>query len=318
MISIILPVFNSEKYIKRCLDSLVNQTYKDLEIIIINDGSTDNTLKICKGYNDDRIKIINKKCKNISLVRNVGLDIFKGDYVYFIDSDDYIEKDTIEYLYNLCESNNVSMATTKCLDIYNYDFKVKNDKEKITLLSSEDYMKRVLLSTNREVAIWNKLIKRDVIKDLRFYDRIITDILFTYRVVLNVDKVIFSNQIKYFYFNHGNSYSHSKNDNYDRIKDMYRAYLERYNDIKKIYPKMIENEASILWLIPRRYLSSNKDIIKYLNKNGAVKLFNKLFSFKVLKCNLGFKEKIKIVLFRISPKLHNMVMHNYIKRVVKR
>ena len=102
MISVIINVYNGERYIKKCLDSILNQTYKNLEILIVNDGSTDDTLKICKSYKDSRIRIINTKNKGLSLSRNVGLDNAKGEYLYFIDCDDYIEKDTLEYLYNLC------------------------------------------------------------------------------------------------------------------------------------------------------------------------------------------------------------------------
>ena len=316
MITIIINVYNGEKHIKKCLDSIVNQTYKDLEILIINDGSTDNTLSICKSYKDKRIRIITKKSKNISLSRNIGLDNAKGEYIYFIDSDDYIDLDTIEYLYNLCKKYNTDIATCRCVDVYNYDYKKKEIKEKTKVITSEEILKKILLSTNREVAIWNKLIKRELIKDLRLYDRIITDTLYTYRLMFKTDEVAYSNQVKYYYFNHKKSYSHSKNENLERTIDMYNAYNERYLDVKKKYPNMIENNASILWLIPRKYLCKNKEITKFLDERNAKKLYKELFTLKVLKCDIGFKEKLKLILFRISPRLHNFVMNKYIKVVV--
>ena len=110
LISVVVNVFNGEKYIKKCLDSIINQTYKNIEILIVNDGSTDKTLEVCKSIKDKRIRIIDQKNIGISLSRNVGMDNSKGDYIFFVDSDDFIEKDTIEYLYNLCKKEDVPFS----------------------------------------------------------------------------------------------------------------------------------------------------------------------------------------------------------------
>ena len=98
--SIIIPVYNVEKYLPKCLDSIVNQTYKNIEIICINDGSTDNSLKILEEYaqKDERIKIINQENQGVSVARNVGIDNATGDYILFVDSDDWIDRDTCKIL----------------------------------------------------------------------------------------------------------------------------------------------------------------------------------------------------------------------------
>ena len=121
LITIIINVYNGEKFIKKCLDCILNQTYKNLEVLIINDGSTDNTLKICESYIDNRIRIINQENKGVTIAKNVGIDNAKGKYLYFIDADDFIEKDTIEYLYNLIKNNNAEMATAKRKDIFDIE-----------------------------------------------------------------------------------------------------------------------------------------------------------------------------------------------------
>ena len=95
LISIIINVYNGEKYIKKCLDSVINQTYKNLEILIINDGSTDKTLEICKKYKDERIKIITTENQGLSFSRNVGIDNAGGEYLYFVDADDFIREISI-------------------------------------------------------------------------------------------------------------------------------------------------------------------------------------------------------------------------------
>lgn len=101
MISVIVPAYNAEKYIKKCIKSILNQTYSNFEIIIVNDGSTDNTLNIINEFNDKRIRIINQKNGGVSNAKNTALDIIKGDYVTFVDSDDTIPKDALEILINL-------------------------------------------------------------------------------------------------------------------------------------------------------------------------------------------------------------------------
>ena len=115
-ISIIVPVYNAEKYLVECLNSLVEQTYKNIEIILIDDGSIDNSAKICDEYakKDERIKVVHQKNSGVSVARNNGLDMHTGDYVMFVDSDDWIELNTCEILINNIISND------KDILIYNY------------------------------------------------------------------------------------------------------------------------------------------------------------------------------------------------------
>ena len=109
-ISIIVPIYNSEKYLKKCIDSIINQTKKELEIILINDGSTDNSEKIIKEYKDKRIKYIKNTNQGIGTTRNQGIKEATGKYLMFIDSDDYIENNACELLYNKAEKDNLDMV----------------------------------------------------------------------------------------------------------------------------------------------------------------------------------------------------------------
>ena len=135
LISVIINVYNGEKYIKKCLESIINQTYKNLEILIINDGSTDNTLSICQSYKDERIRIITQENIGLSKSRNVGIENAKGEYLYFIDADDFVELDVIEYLHNLCKKYNVLISTSNAINVYGYNFKIKECKEKVNVFS---------------------------------------------------------------------------------------------------------------------------------------------------------------------------------------
>ena len=311
MISVIVNVYNCEKYLKKCIDSIINQTYKDLEILIINDGSTDNTSKMLKKYKDNRIRIINQDNMGITLARNVGLDNATGEYIYFVDGDDYIKEDTIEYLYNLCIKYNKKMAFCNYFKFNDYDFKYENKKEKIEILSCKDMLKRIVIPKNMEPVMWNKLVKRELYDNLRFEDRIINDMAFTYKLVMKTDSIIYSNQIKYYYYNNIESISRKKAST-ERLIDIYEVFYNRYKYIKEKYD-FVDNEASLLWKIIELYLKDNNDLRKYLDDNNVYDVFKKVFTFKVVFSSLKFKEKISIILFRISPKLNNVFAKLYLK-----
>lgn len=303
LITVIINVYNREKFIKKCLDSIINQTYKNLEILIINDGSTDKTLSICNSYKDNRIRIITTKNLGLSMSRNIGIEESKGEYLYFVDSDDFIELDTIEYLYNLCKKYDVDFSTCNPLTIFDYNFKISKEKEKIVLLDSYDMLKKVLLLENMAGTTWNKLIKKGLYNGIRFENRIINDVVVTYKVVINAKKVVYSNQKKYYYLKHKNAVSIEGYENYNRSIDFYNAIIERYNNVKKIYPNMIENDIGLLRSILKLYLLENNYIKEFLSKENVFVLYKKIFSFKMLISNIKLKEKIKLLVFRINPKL---------------
>ena len=311
MVSIILNVYNGEKYIKKCLDSIINQTFKDIEIIIVNDGSTDNTNKILKTYKDKRIKIINQENMGLSLSRNVGIDNAKGEYLYFVDVDDYLEKDAIEYLYNLSIKYKADISTCIPIDRYDYETKIVNEEEKIEVLTSEEMLKRTLLIKHREGTTWNKLFKKKLFNKVRFENRIINDVVTTYKLVMNANKIVYSNQIKYNYYRHDESIISKKRTKY--MIDLYDAALERYEEVKNIYPNMIENDATLALLITSIYFTNDKELLDYLKEEKAIKLFNKLFSLKLLKCDMRKNDKVKLLLFRISPKLYKYITLKYLK-----
>ena len=163
-ISIIIPAYNVEAYIEKCINSVINQTYDDIEVIIINDGSTDNTAEIIEKYSkiDNRIKIVNKYNSGVSDSRNVGIEMFTGDYVFFLDSDDWVEKDYIIKAVDVLEKNNIDILfngwviDTNGVTVCKYDF--GNDfamdrEEAIKTLIEQKYLKRILLSIANSIKI---------------------------------------------------------------------------------------------------------------------------------------------------------------------
>ena len=162
-ISIIVPVYNAEKYIGRCLHSLINQTLKDIEIIVIDDGSKDNTNKILQKYKD-RIKIIKQKNSGVATARNKGLEIATGEYIYFVDSDDWIEKDTLEKLYSKAIDNNYDCVM--CNFWYINDNKkwsgVVTNKKDILTAGINEYLTKIMfpvINTEKSYKTTDELIQ---------------------------------------------------------------------------------------------------------------------------------------------------------------
>ena len=311
LISIIINVYNGEKFIDKCLNSVVNQTYKHIEILIINDGSTDNTLKICQEYNDNRIRIITQENKGLSLSRNVGIENAKGEYLYFVDADDIIANDTIEHLYKLCKKYNTLMATCKCMIVYDYDFDLKNKKEKDFVISSEKMLKNILLIKNKAGTTWNKLMHKSLFDNIRFENRIVNDIVVTHKLVIKAKNIACSNQIKYYFLRHKSSITAQNNKRLDRLIDNYKASIERYEYIKEIYPNMVQNEIFLIGNIMRLYLEENSELDKYLDENGAKIKLKECLTYKVILYPMKPTLRIKIILFITNLDLCRHINRRY-------
>lgn len=221
-VSIIVPVYNAEKYLNKCLDSLVNQTLKEIEIICVNDASTDGSLNILKGYaqKDSRLVVINQSKSGLSKTRNEALKLAKGEYIGFVDSDDWIDLDFYEKLYNAAKSNNVEIAAAGIISS-------RSDKTK-TLLK---YKKTTVYKTAKSkynvckipklCYVWNKIYRRtdmDMINikfpENRFYE----DIVYTCKVVHLLPSLVTVPNVYYFYrknpYSIVNSYSPQKDSDY--------------------------------------------------------------------------------------------------------
>ena len=160
-ISIIVPIYNASKYLKKCLDSLVNQTKKELEFILINDGSTDDSESIIKSYNDSRIKYFKRSNHGIGKTRNFGINNASGKYIMFLDSDDYLEENACEVLYKKIEKEKLDVVVC---DFYRVDSNSK-EVEKIISFKNTKLKDNPNLLLNINLAPWNKIYRSDLLKD---------------------------------------------------------------------------------------------------------------------------------------------------------
>ena len=222
MISVIIPIYNVEKYLKDCLKSVSNQQYKNLEIILVDDGSTDKSGMICDTYKneDERIKVIHKKNGGVSSARNAGLQVAKGRWIAFIDSDDWVEE---TYFKIMIEKAKEEKADIVCCG---YNRVTNDDMEQINICeNNEEYNSNqyLIMSLNPQSGFGfchMKLIKRSIINDIRFCEDLAVgeDALFNIQLSKNVKKAIFLKQALYYYRNNADS----------AVKKFDVNYVEKY------------------------------------------------------------------------------------------
>lgn len=196
MVSVIVPIYNVEKYLKRCIDSILNQTYKNLEIILIDDGSPDKCPEICDEYaqEDDRVIVIHKENGGVSSARNAGLDIAKGEYIGFVDPDDYINYDMYSTMVKKMELFECDAVICGFCQVSEKENKIiRKDSLENKIVSVEECFKELFGFSGLAIkpVVWNKLFKRDIISDLRFCEdiEISEDLLFCVEYLLNCDKI---------------------------------------------------------------------------------------------------------------------------------
>lgn len=212
LVSILLPVYNVEQYLPQCLDSVINQTYKNLQIVLIDDGSKDGSWAIIQEYakRDNRIEIYHQENQGVAATRNHLLEKVKGDYVLFVDSDDWIELDMVEFL--------VEKSRTKDADIVVCGM-VKNDEAcseeyREEVMDQETTVKKFLFHKELSGSLWNKLVKTSLLQDIRFDNRISygEDALFVWRILQKVNKVLLTDKTFYHYRINDSSISHASYD----------------------------------------------------------------------------------------------------------
>lgn len=246
-ISIIVPVYNVEKYLRKCLDSITNQTKKEIEIIFVNDGSTDNSLKILEEYEkaDNRIKIISQKNQGLGAARNTGLKAAytsNSKYIYFIDSDDYISYDYLEKMYNIAEKTNADIVVNDNIMKFYDNNKKEMSNEILKKVENGIYNIDADFIQSMCPNVWSKLYKKELIlkNNIIFPTGLIhEDLCFNYKLLPYLTKAVQYNTSNYFYRQREGSLTNQKKKIYsfDSIKifqNIYEYYKEnnllgRYN-----------------------------------------------------------------------------------------
>ena len=214
VVSIVIPIYNAEKYIAQCLDSILNQTYKELQVIVVNDGSKDNSLNILESYANkySNILLIKKENGGVSSARNLGLKYASGKYLAFIDADDYVEPDYIEVLVCNIEKYNADASICGFFQ-HKRNKKQKQITRAFTIIySQQEVMKQVLSGKYFTGSLWNKLFKTELLKEQIFNENIHygEDLLFTFQYLEKCSSVCYNTKKLYHYILNPNSIVRSK------------------------------------------------------------------------------------------------------------
>ncbi len=317
-VSIIVPVYNVEKYLNKCINSIINQTYKNIEIIIINDGSTDNSEKIIKEYlkKEDRIIYIRKKNGGLSSARNAGIEVANGEYICFVDSDDWIGPNYIKDNIEAIENNNSDMSICNIVYIYD-DGTIKKRTPKIKqseCISAREAIKEELLGKKYKCHAVNKICKLSIYKknNIRFTEnRIYEDVFTMYQVILKCKKISLVNSNTYFYLQNrsGSILAESFNEKrYDIFEAMNNIILneqiKKYKLEKELQSFYILNIVSLYNYV---YPLSKEKIAEIQNKIKT--LFNKTITKGYLLNNkLSLSLKIRFFLINKLPKFYCNLM----------
>ena len=290
-ISIIVPVYNASLYLDECITSLLNQTYKNIEIILINDGSKDNSLEICKKFEkkDSRIKAIHQPNSGPSVARNEGLKIAKGEFISFVDSDDFIDVKAFEKIVEVFGNTDADIVEFDC-NLISEKGQILGSTEKInqTILDSTEALKELILGNINNYAC-NKLYRRNLFDNIEFPEGYLwEDMGICYKLFLKARNVYCLPEKFYFYRQRKNSIVGTITDK--AISDIFFMQMKRYKDLKSLYPQIAElgffNVAIIALNLHDRSLWGNVDKgllceaenFLYDNKNKILILQKKRFA----------------------------------------
>lgn len=312
LISVVVPIYNVQDYLEKCVDSILTQTYKKLEIILVDDGSPDNCNKICDDYceKDTRVKVIHKENGGLSDARNAGINIATGKYIIFIDSDDYIHPQTIELLWDVLQNNQADIAVCgfKNVDIgFQEDNIFYKDTQAIFIEEEQEKLQYFVEEHYEEFTVaWNKLYPRKYFEDIRYpKGKIHEDEFTTYKLLEKASRIAYIEYPLYYYVQRGNSimgesfnekrlhrldaynqrleqyWNQRKYDWYERILFLYRIFLVRYT---KEIDKRDDIDIRILEKYKRNY---NRFVLKSL-----------------FKLPIGMKQKVGYAFYAVLPKLY--------------
>ncbi|CDI59171.1 glycosyltransferase [Lactobacillus helveticus] len=288
MISIIVPVYNVEKYLDRCVQSILIQSFKRFELILVNDGSTDNSFEICQKYRkkDSRVILISQENKGLSAARNTGLNNAHGDYICFIDSDDFIEKDYLKLLLNNLKSNNADISICEYF-LSNekgkkYSIVKLNEPKNISILSGKNTF-NYFYEDNcvPNVVAWNKLYKASLFKELRYKEGYYFEDEFIARPLFYAAKrVSFLREPLYNYVQRSGSIMNSA-WNLKKYEDLQLMYEERIdyfkNNDRRLYKLAVQQYKN--WIIGIDYENCNNLDKLYLSK--LQKEYRKYFGIRI-------------------------------------
>lgn len=317
LISVIIPVYNVEKYLKRCMDSVLNQTYTNLDVVLVDDGSTDQSGKICDRYQqiDSRVRVIHKKNGGLSDARNAGIENARGEYLTFVDSDDELVLDCIEYLYNLICKYNCYISGCDNQVIIEKNQKVyKKERYTDALVSSHEELKNILCEKSIGGSACGKLYKKELFSEtgIRYpVGKLAEDTGTTYKFFLVVPSIACGYQCKYKYYVRANSITTAdfKPEHFDFIEmadKMAHDVCQYFPDLRNAaLGAQIRGRFSTLnrlLKVDGKYYREKMDIVRFIRANGMKLLTD---------TDIPFRTKIAVLLLAANLSLYEICWKIY-------
>lgn len=309
LVSIIVPVYNVEKYFTRCINSLISQTYKNIEIILIDDGSTDNSGKLCDEaslHYGNKVVVIHKKNEGLSDARNTGIKIAKGYYIAFVDSDDFVSNDMIQTMVSDLQKYNVDIACIGFQEFSDETFNISSaiQENHIDIYDRFQAIKILFSNTGFCNFSWNKLYKAELFLDIKFpYGRKMEDLGTTYLLFEKSQRILYNHQKLYYYNQHHGSILHNINDKF--YIDKFALTTERYFYLKNKYGDFHENINYFITTFFQCYsYIENDSELKIVAENELTylsKKAKKLFTMRRI---------IKIFIFRLNKSLYKLLFNS--------
>ena len=320
LISVIIPIYNVDKYLERCVNSIIEQTYENLEIILVDDGSKDKSPQICDSYEkkDRRIKVIHKENSGVSETRNIGIKQSTGKYILFVDADDYLEKDMIMCLYNTLTDNKVDIVRGNYYISNGSDNKIKGNTYGLAnrVLDRNDIVEKLipnLLESKIQCYVWLLLISREKINKIDEFDKelyILEDTLFYINLLLKADS-IYILDIPLYNYNIANISSATKSSKY-YVRNM-KNMINVNKKIREAIQGIESQKNNYIEIIDTRHFSCIINYI-YMIYKSEKKLENGIKEFdKIRDC-----DEIELMLKNYNPKLVDMQMRIQISLVLKK
>lgn len=309
-ISVIVPVYNVEKYLKKCISSLINQTYHNLEIILVDDGSSDNSGTICDDFSfmDDRVQVIHKENGGLSDARNAGIECAGGAYILFVDSDDFIHPQMVEILYRNLKEKEADISVCCFQEIYEDERKIDFEEiaeENIEVYEDMAVMEQLVYKNLITVVAWNKLYKCDLWKDLRYPRGYIHEDEFVIHELLHMArKTVYTDAKLYYYLQRADSITGKiklKN-----IQDVMEAYEHRLRFLKKYqYEFMLcETKKDFLFLCIKYYNKLKKSREARQMQLAIRKRFAEIFAEICIRDSLDTETRKLYTVFDKSPRMY--------------
>lgn len=325
-ISVIVPVYNVEQYLDRCMKSILEQSYQNLEIVLVDDGSTDESGKMCEEYalQDSRIKVVHKQNGGLSDARNAGLAIATGEYIGYVDSDDWIDPDMYKKMYEACIKQDAEVAICR----YASEFKDRTISEgtgKVTVFTRDELVKTYVGNDDRYViynSVWSKLFRRDLVDGMKFpVGRNSEDIMYTTRAFCKANKGVYIDSPFYHYMQDREGSIMNEKRSERMLRDEIPFWLEHIDCINEMVSKEAGDYAAYFFY--RRMLSYFMDLKKQKDLKSVEKRIAKLMKEKKQDVLRVYEEHpqskgdtCRMKLFLMSPSLYYGVNRLYEKIII--